>query len=185
MIFLDKLIEFLLKGPKKGTQIILSIVGTLLFFAYIVLYVIFSIWIGVFLGLPKFPVPPWNTLLSMPFLTVGFFLQFWSILEFIKARGTPARFNPPMKLVTTGPYAYIRNPQSTGWFTIFIGIGILFQSVSLIFIFTPLFMLISVIQLKKIEEPVLRKRFGKEYIEYKKREPLYIPRLKSKVKKQR
>ena len=184
MTIFDRLIEILRKAPKKGTWVLLSIVGTLLFFTYIALYVVFSIWIGEFLRFPKLFPSPFNVIVSMPILVVGLSLQLWSILEFIKACGTPARFSPPPKLVTTGPYAYFRNPQSTSWFILFIGLGILFQSLSLVFIFTPLFILFSIFQLKRIEEPVLEKRFGKKYIEYKKRTPMYIPRLKVKEKKE-
>ncbi len=33
-----------------------------------------------------------------------------------------------------------------------------------------------------IEEPELEKRFGKEYLEYKKRVPMFIPKIKIKIK---
>ena len=102
----------------------------------------------------------------------------WSMVHFIKVRGTPVPFNPPPKLVTTGPYARARNPMLTGLFIFLLGLGILFGSISLIFIFTPLFVLLNVLELRAIEEPELEKRLGTEYIEYKKRTPMFIPRLK-------
>jgi len=37
---------------------------------------------------------------------------------------------------------------------------------ALTFIMTPLFVLISILEFKYIEEPELTKRFGKEYAEY-------------------
>jgi len=86
-------------------------------------------------------------------------------------------------LVTSGPYTYIRHPQGTSWFIIFIGLGVLFQSISLLFIFTPIFILLSVLNVKKIEEPELEKRFGKDYIEYKKNVSMFIPWLKVRNKK--
>lgn len=49
--------------------------------------------------------------------------------------------NPPPKLVTDGPYAYLRNPMITGLFMVMAGIGILFSSITLTFIMTPLFIL--------------------------------------------
>ena len=102
----------------------------------------------------------------------------WSFLHFIKVKGTPVPLNPPPKLVTTGPYAYIRNPMLTGLFILLFGLGVLLGSISLVFIFTPLFILLNVLELRTIEEPELEKRLGKEYLEYKKRVSMFIPRLK-------
>jgi protein-S-isoprenylcysteine O-methyltransferase Ste14 len=62
------------------------------------------------------------------------------------------------------------------------GLGILFRSISLVFIFTPLVVFLTVVGLRAIEEPELEKRLGKEYLEYKKRVPMFIPRLKVKTK---
>lgn len=101
----------------------------------------------------------------------------WSVLHFVKVKGTPVPFNPPPKLVTTGPYTYVRNPMLTGLFILLFGLGVLFRSISLVSIFTPLFILLNLLELKAIEEPELEKRLGKEYLEYKKRVPMFIPRL--------
>jgi len=88
--------------------------------------------------------------------------------------------NPPTKLITTGPYAYCRNPMLTGVFLLLFGLAIQFRSVSLFFIFTPLYILLHVIELKAIEEPELARRLGKKYLEYKKSTPMFIPRLSAK-----
>ncbi len=103
--------------------------------------------------------------------------MFWSILHFIKVKGTPVPFNPPPKLVATGPYAYVRNPMLSGVFIFMFGLGILFRSISLVFIFTPLFILFNFLELKNIEEPELEKRLGRDYSKYKKIIPMFFPRL--------
>ena len=90
--------------------------------------------------------------------------------------------NPPPKLVTSGPFAYVRNPMVTGIFIILFGLGILYSSVTLIFLFTPLFIFINIWELKAIEEPELVKRLGEEYIEYKIRTPMFIPGLRKRTK---
>ncbi|OGN34541.1 MAG: hypothetical protein A3D64_03080 [Candidatus Wildermuthbacteria bacterium RIFCSPHIGHO2_02_FULL_49_9] len=71
----------------------------------------------------------------------------------------------------------------TGVFILLFGLGILFNSASLVFIFTPLFILLNVLELKAIEEPELEKRLSKEYLEYKRKVPMFIPQLKTKIKK--
>ena len=109
---------------------------------------------------------------------MGLFLMLWSILHFIKVKGTPVPFNPPPKLVTTGPYSYIRNPMLSGVFILMFGFGILFRSISLVFIFTPLFILSNFLELKTIEESELEKRLGKDYSKYKKSVPMFFPRFK-------
>ena len=63
----------------------------------------------------------------------------------------------------------------TGVFILLFGLGILFDSVSLAFIVTPIFILLNVLELRAIEEPELEKRLGKEYIEYRKMVPMFIP----------
>ena len=104
----------------------------------------------------------------------------WSVFHFLKVKGTPVPFNPPPKLVATGPYAYARNPMLTGIFLLLFGLGVLFQSLSLVLFFTPAFIALNVWELKAIEEPELEKRLGQEYIEYKEKIPMFIPRLERK-----
>jgi protein-S-isoprenylcysteine O-methyltransferase Ste14 len=111
------------------------------------------------------------------FFLIAFILIGWSVLTFLRAKGTPVPFNPPPQLVTTGPYAYVRNPMLTGVFALLFGIGVLLGSASLLFIFTPLFILANVWELKVIEEPELLKRLGQDYIEYRKRTPMFFPSL--------
>jgi protein-S-isoprenylcysteine O-methyltransferase Ste14 len=57
------------------------------------------------------------------------------------------------------------------------GIGILYGSITLTFIMTPLFVLMSILEFKYIEEPELEKRFGKEYLEYKEKTPIILPKI--------
>lgn len=160
-----------------------TFLGGVFFFTYLALFIIVSLLIDKFLGFQKLLPTPLNIILSMPILAIGVIINLWATLHFIKGKGTPSPFNPPPKLVTTGPYTYVRHPQGTSWFIIFIGLGFLFQSISLVFIFTPFFFLLSVLRIKKIEEPTLEKRFGKDYIGYKKRVPMFIPWLKVRIKK--
>ena len=74
--------------------------------------------------------------------------------------------------------------MTAGLFMTMFGAGVYFGSITSMLIFTPLYILIHYIHLKHIEEPELEKRLGKEYIEYKKRVPMFFPwkrNLKSKI----
>lgn len=165
-----------------GIRAVLTPVGALGFLILVVLFIIIPLQVDKFLKLPKIFPTPLNIVISLPALAIGLFLTLWSILHFAKVKGTPVPFNPPPKLVDTGPYAHVRNPMTSGVFILLFGIGVLFGSISIIFVSTPLFIFINVLELKAIEEPELEKRLGKEYLEYKRRVPMYIPRLKVKTK---
>jgi len=165
-------------GTKKVRNL-LTPVGVIIFGAFIFIFVIAAIYIDNILNLPKLSLHVWSKTISALFLISGLFFVGWSVIHFLNAKGTPVPVNPPPKLVCTGPYYYTRNPMLTGVFSLMFGIGFWISSFSLILIFTPLFIVVNTIELKKIEEPELEKRLGREYLEYKKRTPMFIPRLKN------
>jgi len=63
----------------------------------------------------------------------------------------------------------------SGVFLMLFGIGFLLQSLSLVIIYTPLFMVIAFLEFKIIEEPELEKRLGTPYVKYKKKVPMFFP----------
>ena len=173
-------IEFLFKlatSTKRG-RTLLTPVGVVIFGFFTTLFVITALAFDKWLGLPKITLILINYCISTPILLVGAFVTIWSIIHFLKAKGTPVPSNPPPKLVTTGPYAYIRNPMLTGIFFLLFGIGVMLGSLSLIFIFTPLFILVNTWELKQIEEPELVRRLGEEFIEYRIKTPMFIPEIR-------
>ena len=164
-------------GTKK-TRMLLTPVGLLVFFAFSALFVLAAILVDEFLGLPG-PLPEVARFpLGVSTVAVGMMITGWSAFHFLKVRGTPVPFNPPPKLVSTGPYRYARNPMLTGVFLFLFGIGLGLNSISLVLIFTPLYVLLNYCELKHIEEPELVKRLGDQYIDYRRRTPMFIPRLK-------
>jgi protein-S-isoprenylcysteine O-methyltransferase Ste14 len=117
-------------------------------------------------------------LMAAPLITIGVGLTAWSASHFLKVKGTPVPFNPPPTLVMTGPYQFVRNPMLTGVFLILFGIGFAIKSLSLVVLFTPLFVLANVWELKKIEEPELVKRLGEDYVAYQQQTPMFLPRMR-------
>jgi len=151
--------------------------GALFFSLMIFSFVIIALQVDKLLGITDILPRSLSLILASLFFLVAFILIGWSVLTFLRAKGTPVPFNPPPQLVTTGPYAYVRNPMLTGVFALLFGIGVLLGSVSLLVIFTPLFILVNVWELKVIEEPELLKRLGQDYIEYRKSTPMFFPSL--------
>lgn len=155
-------------------------IGAIFFGLLIFAIVIMALHVDRLLGLTDIFPGQLNNILSLPLFLLALFLIGWSVQNFLKVKGTPVPFNPPPQLVTSGPYAYSRNPMLTGVFALLFGFGIFFGSISLIFVFTPLFILVNYWELKAIEEPELVKRLGQEYIEYRKRTPMFFPSFSSK-----
>ncbi|MBD3322849.1 MAG: hypothetical protein GF350_17250 [Chitinivibrionales bacterium] len=152
-------------------------VGAIVYGLLIFVFIVIALHVDRSIGLTNILPNPLNLILSIPIILLALFLIGWSVHNFLIVKGTPVPFNPPPQLVTTGPYAYTRNPMITGVFSLLFGFGVLFGSLSLLFVFTPLFIYINFWELKSIEEPELEKRLGEDYIEYRKRTPMFFPNL--------
>lgn len=150
-------------------------IGALIYGLLIFGFVVLSLQVDRLFGLTAIFPEPFNVIFSIPFFLLALILIGWSGLNFIKVKGTPVPFNPPPKLVTTGLYEYTRNPMVSGIFSLLFGFGVIFGSISLLVVFTPLLILINYWELKYIEEPELEKRLGEEYVEYRKRTPMFFP----------
>lgn len=80
-------------------------------------------------------------------------------------KGTPAPFDPPRKLVTRGPYRFLRNPMYVGAALAVGGAALFFESIELL-AFVALFLLTTHLFVVIYEEPTLRRTFGREYESY-------------------
>jgi protein-S-isoprenylcysteine O-methyltransferase Ste14 len=67
--------------------------------------------------------------------------------------------------------------MATGVFACLFGLGFLFHSLSMVFVWTPLAFVLHAIALKRIEEPELELRFGPSYREYSRNVPMFVPRV--------
>jgi protein-S-isoprenylcysteine O-methyltransferase Ste14 len=108
----------------------------------------------------------------------GVALWGWCLVLFWRARGTPVPVNPPRELVVAGPYGWVRNPMLTGVFATLFGLGFILHSVSVVLVWTPLFVLGSAVELKLVEEPELERRLGSAYVEYRRRVAMFVPRVR-------
>jgi protein-S-isoprenylcysteine O-methyltransferase Ste14 len=173
----DRIIDFIYRKAtmQEKHHGLLTFLWGLLFSGAVLFIIFLALLSDKLLSLHAWPPTPTNLVLSIPLLAAGIWLWLWSVLTFFKSRGTPVPLSPPPKLVDTGPYVYSRNPMLSGVFLMLFGIGFLFQLLSLVIIYTPLFMLITFLEFKMIEEPELEKRIGASYVEYRKKVPLFFP----------
>jgi len=129
------------------------------------------------LRLPQIMYMPWNLVLGLVLLLPGTTAVLWTYAQFFRARGTPVPINPPQELIITGLYAYSRNPMLMGIFLVFFGVGVLTGSIALTFIFSPLLVLFFYFQITLVEEKEMEMKFGRAYLEYRRRVPRFFPRL--------
>ncbi len=162
----------------KQLRTLLTPVGLIIFTVFSGLFVFLSVLIDQWFSLPWPLSSSLSKLTALPLIIIGVGVAAWSAFHFLKVKGTPVPFNPPPKLVTTGPYQFSRNPMLTGVFLILFGIGFAIQSLSLVVLFTPLYILANVWELKKIEEPELVKRLGEDYVIYRQRTSMFIPGMR-------
>ena len=119
----------------------------------------------------------WGFWVAKPLIPLGFAIAGYCVtLFYIKGEGTPAPWLPPVKLMVTGPYRYMRNPMTTGVLLILTGQGLLFSAPAFAVWFGILFVLYSAFYIF-VEEPGLKKRFGDDYVLYKANVGRWIPRF--------
>jgi len=169
-------------GPARR-RTLMTPIGLLVFASILLLLVFGSLYMDRALSLPRLLPGVLGSAIGGVLLLGGVVLWAWCVVWFMRARGTPVPFNPPRELVAVGPYAWSRNPMLTGVFTCLFGLGFCLHSVSMVVVWTPVFVLLNVIELKMVEEPELERRFGTSYREYKRRVPMFVPRVAAVIKK--
>jgi protein-S-isoprenylcysteine O-methyltransferase Ste14 len=108
----------------------------------------------------------------------GLVLLVTTIRMFIRiGSGTIMPWDPTKKLIIASLYGHVRNPMILSLILLQVGEAVLFASYG-IAVLAGLNFIINTSYFIYSEEPGLEKRFGKEYIEYKKNVPRWIPRLK-------
>jgi protein-S-isoprenylcysteine O-methyltransferase Ste14 len=180
MSFRERWVELLYQAAKSPRRFraLVTPIGIVFWLSLTALLVFASLCVDSLAHFPRFVSPPLSFVIGSIFLTLSAFVYGWPVVRFFKARGSPVPLNPPQELVTTGLYAYVRNPMVSGWLSGMFSLGVLLGSISLAFIFTPLFTILNVLYIKAIEERELEKKFGEEYLRYKEKVPMFIPRLR-------
>lgn len=101
------------------------------------------------------------------FVGVGLFLIAWAVAA---TAGVDVR--EPSRLIVRGPYAYGRNPMYGAWTLLYVGIGLLVNTVWPLAVL-PVVLLLTHLQVLR-EERHLDARFGDEYRRYRRRTRRYL-----------
>ena len=120
--------------------------------------------------------PEWNTaggrLLALPLFVGGVGIVLYSSgLFVIVGRGSPVPIDPPKDLVISGLYRYSRNPIYVAYGMILLSYFLYWGQLALL-IYAAIVPSIFAVWVILVEEPGLRRRFGKQYEDY----TLQVPR---------
>jgi protein-S-isoprenylcysteine O-methyltransferase Ste14/ketosteroid isomerase-like protein len=115
-------------------------------------------------------------LIGVVLIAVGLALWVWTVRLFGRiGEGTLAPWDPTRHLVVEGPYSHVRNPMITAVLAFLLGEAVLFGSPALL-IWCAAFFAINWAWFALYEEPGLERRFGDEYLAYRRNVPRWIPR---------
>jgi protein-S-isoprenylcysteine O-methyltransferase Ste14 len=118
----------------------------------------------------------WQTILAAALIVAGAIPAFESMKRFVfVGRGTMVPAVPTEHLVVSGFYRHVRNPMYTGLLVVLGGEALLFESRDLVLYIAAVWLATHVF-ICLYEEPTLTRRYGVEYLRFKKHVPRWIPR---------
>jgi protein-S-isoprenylcysteine O-methyltransferase Ste14 len=133
------------------------------------------LWMEDIWGIPRHASAILSTL-SVLFALLAVALQIWCIALFQRSGGgTPSPAVPTTKLVTNGPYRWVRNPMNSGEVILVLSLAGWFGSRALL-TYAILAWLAFHCFVVWWEEPRLLLQHGEEYARYKARVQRWVPR---------
>jgi protein-S-isoprenylcysteine O-methyltransferase Ste14 len=132
-------------------------------------------------------LPDYDSLLTISLLIVGCLLiaggvsmLIWTVYLFDRVGkgtlGVGEVMGQPVNLVVRGPYRHVRNPMISGVVAILLGEAAVASSGWLL-LWSAIFFTMLTTSIQVWEEPHLTKRFGDDYLTYRRNVPRWIPRV--------
>jgi len=150
----------------------------------------FLFWLGIwFSPQTRFTIPVFQDFLvvvpipnvTIPLLHLAVFVPFFAVGAWLGIKGVNettlkvAETHRAVKIVTTGVYSIVRHPQYLGGLLAHIGFSFLWSGLYSL-LSTPVVVAVVYLISRK-EETELTKEFGQEYLNYKKKTPIFLPKL--------
>jgi protein-S-isoprenylcysteine O-methyltransferase Ste14 len=118
-------------------------------------------------------------LLGLILLVPGLTVIIWCFIDFVRrGHGTPAPYDPPRRLVFTGLYKHVRNPQYVGVVLTALGEA-LFSGGLILLGYAALLAVGYHLFVRFYEEPTLKRIFGDDYVHYTEAVPRWLPKRRS------
>lgn len=157
----------------------LAAVGTIVYFLEVLSYLLltFSGHIYVLHDFPfhfNFPFIFHIQIIGLVLTSIGYLLFIWSVV--VRGRYAVSWEMPEnQRLVTWGPYRYVRHPSYLGYFLMFLGLFFLWPNLFTLF---PLAAIPGYFSLTFEEERLLVQRFRDEYVRYQRKTGRFIPKFR-------
>jgi len=128
-----------------------------------------AIVLGIFVAptlLPQFTVPTKAVAIGVALIWAGIAVRVWAIRTLGNFFNTRVVVRQDQRLITSGPYKYLRNPAYTGIVMTILGFGVAMGNwISLITLLA--FGCVPFLLRIAVEDRALAARFGQEYEEYR------------------
>jgi protein-S-isoprenylcysteine O-methyltransferase Ste14 len=114
---------------------------------------------------------------AVPVIAGGLALYLWCVWDFARVgRGTPGPWDAPLRLVAVGPYRWLRNPIYVAALLVVLGQAWLLGSLAVLAYAAAMAVAFHAFVIG-YEERALRRRFGHDYLEYRRSVPRWGLRL--------
>ncbi|WP_338144194.1 isoprenylcysteine carboxylmethyltransferase family protein [Nocardioides turkmenicus] len=130
------------------------------------------------------PEPRWPDLVTSAGVQIAVVCALPSVAAMrelaIVGRGTPLPYDPPDRLVTSGPYAYVRNPMQISMVLVFVALAVTFGDPRLLVPAVAAFAYSAGLAAWH-EGAQLREAFGDRWVAYRSTVPSWVPRWRPAV----
>lgn len=147
------------------------IISSTLFFAVVFIYILYPPWVAGF----TLTLPVWLRWVGVALGIASLPLLLWvhhALGEYFSKELT---LREQHKLVTSGPYRWVRHPMYSALFVLFLALS--FMSANWLILLSGVAVIITIYARIGKEEVMLIKEFGDEYRDYMKRTGRLLPRL--------
>lgn len=123
------------------------------------------------------PVSGWRGPLGVILIGIGFAIYLWCAADFVRrGHGTPNPADPPKKLVVEGLYRWSRNPMYVGVVLLVVGEATALGSTG-VAVYAACLWTAFHLRVVLYEEPVLKRKFGATFDDYRAAVPRWLVRL--------
>ena len=126
------------------------------------------------LGFTLFPIDVVEGLVALSVMLIGLGLRIWAAVTLGGYYTRTLMTTKGHNVITTGPYAWVRHPAYLGVILLWSGFGALSSSLVIVFLF-PVIFVIAYLYRISVEERMLVKELGDDYVQYQRRTRKLIP----------
>ena len=130
--------------------------------------------IMVLLGVAAYPINLPEGAVALAVMVLGVGIRVWAAMTLGKYYTTTLMMSEGQKVVTAGPYAFVRHPGYLGEIMIWTGFAVVSSNLVLFILLPAMFVAVYLYRIS-VEERMLVKELGDDYVRYRRRTRRLIP----------